>query len=219
MKKLLVFCLLLLMVSCDSIQYDGKVRLVITGQVVDKNNNPIPDAPIDVVAYREESNVHDLISYGTSDASGNFVLIIPGPKGSEDLIEVVINENDQTRQKKIYRSIEPKDFNEYKLILPKTILYANTDLSRLEIETIENNPNKSITDLRLTSGFEAEEIVDYNPQPDYFTNFYSFLVLKNQSVTISYKLTEYINGTAVTTEYSETIFISNQSNVSHTINY
>ena len=219
MKKIVLFCVLMLMVSCDSIQYDGKVRLVITGQIVDKNNNPIPDAPIDVVAYREESNASDLISYGSTDASGNFLLIIPAPKGSEDLIEVIINENDQTRQKKIYRSIKQKDFNEYKLILPKTILYANTDLSKLEIQTRQNNPNKNISELRLTSGFEADEIVAYNPQPDDLTGIYSFLVLKNQSVTISYKLTEYNNGTIVTTEHTETIAISDQSNVSHTINY
>lgn len=211
--------MLLLMVSCDSIQYDGKVRLVITGQVVDKNNNPILGMPIDVVAYREESNAHDLISYGTSDASGNFVFIIPEPKGSEDLIEVVINENDLIKQKKIYRSIKQKDFKEYKLTLPATVLYANAELSRLEIETQQNNPNKSISEVRLTSGFEADEVVAYNPQPDNLTNFYSFLVLKNQNVTISYKLTEYINSAPVTTTHSETIAIPNQSNVSHTINY
>lgn len=219
MKKILLFCLLLLMVSCDSIQYDGKVRLVIAGQVVDKNNNPIPDAPIDVVAYREESNAQDLISYGKSDASGNFLLIIPSPKGSDDLIEVIINENDLHKQKKNYRSIKQKDFNQYKLTLPRTVLYSYADLSRLEIEIRQNTPSKSISEVRLTSGLHAEEVVEYNSLPDYFPNFYTFLVLKNQNVTLSYKLTENINSTPVITEHSEVIAINNTSIVEHTISY
>jgi len=225
MRKIILFLAIITAVSCETIQYDGETRLVVEGKVVDKNQNPVPDVDIEIVAYSNpNSKAEDLISYGNTDASGNFQLIIPAPKDTNDYLKVIVNQIGNGRQQKSYNSILRKDFSNYKLALLPIVLYANSDLSQLVVNSQHNNSNFRVSNVRLTNGFQSEDVFEFNPvgsdyiDQEYFE--YYFKVLKNQMVSISYKTTDFTNPAAPTiTEHTESFFVNNEPTFTYTIQY
>ena len=223
MRKITLFLAVLTVVSCETIQYDGETRLVIEGKVVDKEQHPIPGTDIEITAY-SETNATDLISYGTTDASGNFQLIIPAPKDTNDYLQVIVNQIGNGRQQKRYNSILRKDFSNYKLVLSPIVLYANSDLSQLVVNSQPNNSNSFVSNVRLTNGFQSEDVFEFNPigsdyvDQEYFE--YYFKVLKNQMVSISYTTSDFTNPAApIITEHTESFFVNNEPTFTYTIQY
>ncbi|GEP50872.1 hypothetical protein FNO01nite_15440 [Flavobacterium noncentrifugens] len=223
MKKILLFFILLAAVSCETIEYDGQTRLVIEGKVVDKNQNPIPETTVRIVAYNSAiyEKTEDLISFGTTDASGNFQLIIPAPKENGQFLSVQINTPENQNQQKFYNSILRKNFTDYKLRLDPVVLYPYGELTRLTVLTNQLNSSKAISDIRITAGIQSEDYFEFNPSPeDFISNEFYFRVLKNQMISVNYKVTDYSSGNApVVNEYVDSFMVNSDDIVNHTINY
>jgi len=221
MKKILLFFILLTAVSCDIIEYDGETRLVIQGQTVTPANAPIPGTSVKITIYKGLNETSDVISYGESDASGNFQLLIPAPKNENNFIRVELITPSSANQIKTFSSIMRKDFSVYKLDFGQIKIYNENELTQLTVVQNHVNPNNSISDIRITSGLQSEDVVEFNPVPPPDPTLWEtyFKVLNNQMITLSYKVTDHSAAVPVTTEYHDSIRIDTDPTIIYTIQY
>lgn len=230
-KTLLLLLTLFTFYSCD-IQYDGETRIVVQGQVVDKDNNPISDKKVEINAHSGDTfNPSNFISSTNTDAEGKFTLIFPAPKSDEIDIVTTINGYYYVAYKPNL-SIDPtsgyvsktisalkKNFINYKLDLNKIVLYKREEITDLNIELNQTNSYNRVTQIYL-EGPNAESYIDLNfdKEKDEWGQTH-FSVVKNQNITLHYKVANYSNPTKVVyTEHQTTITI-NSEKVTHTITY
>jgi hypothetical protein len=223
MKKITIFVLLLILVTSCEIQYDGETKIVVTGRLIDQNDNPISNKDIQIDVLDGPGLIlpgSDLISFGKSDLNGNFKLIFPAPKGGNRIsisINDIINQFDEYQSKNIIAN--KKNLENYKLDLNNLILYKNESITTLGLILNSTSPNKQIKDIQI-EGKQPNMRIDLVLYPTQNNNelintFYN--VIKNQTVTIKYTVIDYSNNGATTVQ-SISIPIANDA-VNHTITY
>lgn len=221
MKRIaVIFCILFLVTSCE-IQYDGETKIVVTGKIVDENENPIPNKYIQIDVLDGPGLIlpgSDLISFGKSDQHGNFTLIFPAPKDGNRIsisINDIINQFDEYQSKNIIAN--KMNFENYKLDLNNIILYKTESITALKLILNKTSTNKQLTDIKI-EGKQPNSQIDLNPEqnnPDYLDT--SFNVIKNQTVVLKYTIIDYSNTPTPTTN-SVSIPINNDA-VTYTITY
>lgn len=216
-KTLLLFFCILICSSC-TIQYDGETRIVVQGQLIDKNNKPLSNKKIEIQTYSGDTFVgSDLISYTDTDADGKFTLIFPAPKGDGISIITSINDEYNEFQSKHINALK-KNFSNYKLDLNKIVLYENNDITQLDLILNKTSTNKEITEAHI-EGLQADIHLDLNA--DDLENRYlntHFDVIKNQNVKLSYTIVDYSN-TSQTAAKHEAVITINSDKVTHIITY
>ncbi|KAF2331367.1 DUF4198 domain-containing protein [Flavobacterium daemonense] len=220
MKKILLLIFtLLLSYSCE-IQYDGETRIVVQGQLIDRNNNPLSDKKITITTYSDDTyGGSDLISYANTDAEGRFTLVFPAPKSEEIFIQTSINEHQNNGlQSKIINALK-KNFNNYKLDLKQVVLYETKDISQLDILLNKVSTNKQITNIHiegLQAGYFTDLTTEINQNQLLTTRFD---VIKNQTINLSYTLVDYTDPIKTVTTNQKAVIEINSENVIHTITY
>lgn len=218
-KYLLLFFTALICYSCE-IQYDGETRIVVQGQLIDRNNNPISNKKIEINTNSESTfGGYDLISFTDTDAEGKFTLVFPAPKSDSISIITSINANQKNEiQNKIIKGLK-KNFSNYKLDLNKIVLYKQNEITQLKVLLNKTSNNKQIQDLQI-EGLQANYFIDLNAakeKNDWFET--EFDVVKNQNLNINYSIIEYSDpAKAVITNHQAVITI-NSEKVIHTITY
>ncbi|TDP03427.1 hypothetical protein [Flavobacterium sp. 245] len=220
MKKiLLLFFTLLLCYSCE-IQYDGETRIVVQGQLIDKNNNPVSNKKIEITTSTGGTfGTSDLISYTNSDADGRFTLIFPAPKNDSISIITSINEfqNNELQSKAI--NALKKNFRNYKLDLNQIVLYETKDITQLDFILNKTTNNKEIRDIQI-EGLQSDSYIDLNAKKNisHVINTH-FDVIKNQNINLSYTIVDYSDPTKpVSTNYKAVIAVNSEKAI-HTITY
>lgn len=72
-SKLIALSIGLILLSCAETEVDNNVRVLVTGKIVDQNNNPIENATIEIVTDANSNGALPvLLAEGTSHTSGNF---------------------------------------------------------------------------------------------------------------------------------------------------
>lgn len=229
-KKIAFFFILAASLSsCNDIYYDAETRLIIEGQLVDKNGAAIPNQAIDIQIVEKDkyyfSENWDIISSGNSGADGHFRFIIPGPEDPDNRITVRINYTDffeynRPFQNKSFLNIQKKDFVDYIYNFNQVVLYSPSDITSLIVYADQINAHNSLK-IESLEGFRADRIFFVNPEP---TNLvsppeYYFDVRKNQTVTLHYSITDHSDpDNPVTTDYSLPIQIDSEV-ATHIITY
>lgn len=221
MKRItLLICILFLVTSCE-IQYDGETKIVVTGRLIDQNENPISNKDIQIDVLDGPGLIlpgSDLISFGKSDQNGNFTLIFPAPRDGNRIsisINDIINQFDEYQSKNIIAN--KMNFENYKLDLDKITLYKNESITTLRLILNQTSTNKSVTDIKI-EGKQTNSYIDLNPiqnNTNYFETNYN--VIKNQTIVLKYTVIDYSNA-ATPTINSISIPIVNDA-VTYTITY
>ncbi len=212
--RYLVGMLILLMTSggsCSDIDYDGENRLMIKGKVVDKNGNPIQGINVETEVYGAEIDVRsDIISFTQTGSDGSFVMLFPEPeKGIRFSIKLV--DDNEVFHYKTYKGIKKEDFQQLGYNLGEIQLFEPNDLVDLEI-LFQDNVNKKVTDLKLTGSVAGEYYV--NPPHENWYYSYNIKAVKNQTITVNYK----VRFNNQITNHTENIIIG-EENLTYTLNY
>ena len=223
MKQItLLICLLFLVTSCD-IQYDGETKIVVTGNIIDENNAPLPNQDIEIAIHGSEnffvSNT-DLICYGKSNNNGKFILIFPA---TIDNHRISISINDKVNKVNVLQSkaflVTKNNFQNYKLDLDIITLYKNESITTLKLLLNGTSPNKQIKDIKI-EGKQPNmyiDLLEYPTQNNNPLNNTSYYVIKNQTIFLKYTIIDYSNNGATTVQ-SISIPIANDA-VNYTITY
>ena len=219
MKKILLLFFILLTCSCE-IQYDGETRIIVQGQVVDRNNKPIPNKKVEISTLSESSFVSsDLISYTTTDENGRFTLIFPSPKSEDISIGTAINDYGNNEfQSKIIKGSK-KNFTNYKLDLKQIVLYEIKDITELEVILNKTSNSKQVSNIQI-EGVKPDYFIDLNAAT--VENQWSenrFNVVKNQNINLSYTITDYSDPAKVVTTNHNSVITINSEKVIHYITY
>lgn len=222
MKRItLLICILFLVTSCE-IQYDGETKIVVTGKLIDQNENPLSKKDIEVTINGGEalfSPSSDLISYGKSDQNGNFTLVFPAPKSENSIsisINNIINQPSEFQTKEIIA--QKINFENYKLDLNKITLYKNESITTLKVILNNTSKSKQLIDIKI-EGKQPNSYINLNPiqnDPFYYLET-NYQVIKNQTIILKYTVVDHSN-TATPTTNSVSIPIVNDA-VTYTITY
>ncbi|MEL1241908.1 hypothetical protein [Flavobacterium flavipallidum] len=220
MKKILLFCFLLCLISCE-IQYDGETKIVLTGKLIDENGNSLPNKDIEVTINGGGTlfSNSDLISFGKSNQDGSFSLIFPTPKNDNEIsisINNQINQANEFQEKEF--SVKKINFKNYKLDLNKITLYKKESITNLNLVLNRTSTNTRLENIKI-EGKLPEFWINPNLLPDnsdYVETFYN--VIKNQNITLKYTIIDYSNSTITSKE--ETVIIPiNDTPVTYNLTY
>lgn len=98
MKYKYLMFLALFFSSCE-IEYDGETKIVVKGKVINQNNQPIPNNPINLLVSINSSGENFIIGYpsetnfigkANTDSNGNYTIVIPKPKNFGRLWSLLI---------------------------------------------------------------------------------------------------------------------------------
>lgn len=222
MKKLIFYALIVLCFNC-TIQYDGDTRFVVNGQIIDRNNNPIPNHDIELWVYTDSNGYgsdSDFISFTKTNDLGLFEMVFPKAKGNIVYEIQTIDASNIFQNKRISR-IGTFNFNEdytFSLQNPLTLL-ERTDISTLNITLNNVNPNNQIIDISI-DGILANDRIIINPSDTNYTYYYDYYynpVAKNQTVTVNYEVRD--NSTQSTFTLQEIYVIGNDDTYEFTLDY
>lgn len=210
MKKLLFLFLLFAINSCE-IYYDGETRLIIDTVVKDfEDNTPLKNIPFKVIV----TNGHDTetISTGFSDNEGRIISAFPAPKSDTDYIRLEILP-DEIYEKQEFVRILKSDFTNFKLTPSSNGLTKKDRITNLFLEIIQTSTQINISELSVNA-IRPELIIDYNPEnnsqyPNLY--YYPIPIMKNQTISISYKLTDYSVNPPSVEVISVPIVVENQN--------
>lgn len=216
MRKVFLFCLVLLFSGCG-IHYEGDNRLMVSGKVIDRNGNSISN--IEVITNVSNGNgwgsSDDDIGIDLTDNQGNFTMLFPKPKGEIEY-SIQFHDDNGLYQEKRFMNIFYEDFSNLGYNLGEVKLYKKEDLVNLILYFSTENSSKQIRILNLM-GETSDDMVWVNPLDDnYYYPQYFYQVIKNQTITVEYSLSDYSNNQ--TTIHTENIEIG-EENLSYTIIY
>ena len=225
-NNLLIVLIIFTLFSCER-PYDGEKRIVVEGQLINNQNQPIANKQIEIYIGEDSSSLEssflyfgnqsrqEKISFGNTDNTGKFKLVFPSPKNDEN-IQIVYNETDKNssyQNKIIFGKIS--NFKNYRLNLGVKKLYNSDDYTLLKIIPVQVTTNASITDLKISAlqiiFFEDLNNTIINQNIPFETQFG---VIKNQNFEITYKLI--VGGS--TTNQSIPITVGDVP-VNYTLNY
>jgi hypothetical protein len=226
MKTILFTSLLFLFISCG-IEYDGETKLVIKGKILLENNLPLTNHEVKLFVRQEASGIPfiffipsetNFIGRATTNANGEYTMVIPKPKSNNNEIIVEINSN-TTFNKRQVRNIDIDDFSNFEILVATDKLYLRENLSQLFINLNQVNPNFQLISINYIGDY-TNEVSFFKPLSDNYINIYNDLaqlVKKNQELVIQYEVKN-MNTNAILT-FQEVIFINDQDFIEYTINY
>ena len=215
MKKILVLLIFFSFFSCE-IQYDGEIKLQVSGKLIDKSGNTLTGKKIDVFIRETgrsftSSYIEDLISFGISDNNGLFTFLIPTPINDNDILVKLSGSGflDKTI------SFKKNNFNNYKIDFQNITLTNKSEVTNLKLILNKISTNKEILDITIEA-LQYQKILDLNNNQlvIQFDDFLSYAVFKNQTVVLKYTIRE--NG--INTNFSENVLIENDA-IIKTITY
>lgn len=224
MKKIISFIILLSLVSCEGIHYEGETKLVIKGVIVDENNQPISNNEVKLIVSTSGqesfifSNASEINYIGrtTSKEDGSYVMVIPEPSNFGQIVVETNSEGNLFNQKQ-FTNIQLSNFVNYELLLPQTKLFKNADLSLLNVTSNQINTNYQLQKLEYI-GAVANEVQAMNPyEESYYPYNTSVQVKKNQTIVLKYTVKNLITNELVVSEQNVTI--GNDSETNYTLNY
>jgi len=217
MKKITLLLLLILTYSCG-IQYDGEKRLIVEGQITDRDEKPLSGRIVEVIVSDYDET--DVISNSYTDANGNVLMIFPAPQNADYFSNTRISiriAGDEIWQGKYLYNMWESDFTNYKYKL-NTTLYKKEDI--VQFNVIPNRvSNKDLVDVRI-EGIQSNESIDFHPIVNdvlYANIQQEFKVIKNQQLVLHYTILN--NDNTAPTSYNETINIGNDPINQYTITY
>lgn len=219
-QVLIVFGMLFCLISCE-IQYDGETKIVVTGKLIDENENSLSEKDIEVIIEGGGliSPNYDLISYGKSDQNGNFTLVFPAPKEDNPISISINNPINQTNEFQGKEFLAQKNnFENYKLNLNKITLYKAQSITNLRLILNNTTKSKRLENI-LIEGKMPNSWINLNPLPNntgYLETYYN--VIKNQNIVLKYTVVDYSNSTIVSKEQTVSIPV-NDGPVIYTITY
>lgn len=210
MKKLLLLFPLLLIFSCQ-IQYDGESKYIVKTKIVDSSGNPIKDIPIDVNV--SVSNLSDNISFGKSNSEGLATLMFPPPESDDANFSVSYNTNlinvaPTGYLGKTIGNLKKSDFKDFLFNTGTIVLLKQEEVVVFKVTATQVNPNTQITAFS-TNAIKADDSINFDTPENIFFPL-SLLVLKNQTFTISYSVTDYSTSPNSVTSYTEEIIVGTQ---------
>ncbi len=209
--------------ACSDIYYESETRLIVEGRLVDKDGQPVPAQYIDVMVTESDidGQSSNIISFGHSDASGNFRFAIPAPRNTENFINVRINPNDDPPyQTKQFLRIGRHNFNQYRFNLNTVTIYKRSEIASLGVTT-ERTDDMHYLEKLTVEGIRADSYVAIVPeQMDYIPDYYQFEVAKDQTVNLKYTIADFSDPNhPVRTDYNIPIAIGNNESYSYTLTY
>lgn len=226
MKKIVLLLILFSLLGC-TLQYEGEERLVVTGKLIDKHNNPIQNNHVEVWIHMNgqqggmypSGGDRDLISFTQTDANGNFKMLFPKPI-NEDEIELKFYDKNNIYQSKSYINIKKSNFIDYTFTPNTVTLYKKEDITLLKVILNNVNPSKQIKRIDLI-GQTAESLLWVNPLEDnanfYYYDSYFREVAKNQTLILEYDVKDF--ATQQITTLQETINIGTDNETEFTLDY
>jgi 5-hydroxyisourate hydrolase-like protein (transthyretin family) len=211
MKKLLSLLNLLSLCAC-AIDYDGETRLVFETRVTDSQGNPKANLPVSVQI--NDGELSDIISNGNTNANGKIVLIFPAPSNIDADISFNIG-NVSPYMMSLY-NFKRADFVDYKIGIDNYVLYNEDEITDLNVELQQTNPNTQITEIHI-EGDVGNEWFYRNQFGETSLQYQTrFTVLRNSNVQLTYTVADNTGANAQTFTVPLTI---GDSAVFYTINY
>lgn len=219
-KKILLLFIVLVSISCQ-IEYDGASKYIVKTKIIDSNGNPIADVPVDVNI--SVGNLSDKISFTTSDAKGNGLLMFPPPKSSETEFSISYNVSDYDEtnnipsyfSKSIY-SIKKSDFVDYIFDAGTIMLFKNEEITKFTISKEKVTQNTALANISTTL-ILVEHSENYNT-PEETDYSYPVYVIKNQNFTLNYTVIDYSFSPPISTLYTDQLTVGNEP-LNYTIFY
>jgi hypothetical protein len=213
MKKLLSgFSLLFFFISCER-EYDGTTRYVFDTQVLDKNNQPLANIPVQLYFnsyYSFFGNQDDGNVFMTTktDSNGNVRLVFPFPTQNSNAVGIIeIGEStnyNSDNNNFTFINFQPSNFTNFYLRETPVTLFSKNEL--VNFQTIVNNTtiNKSVSNIEI-EGSQFIPFKDFlaNNQNNYYQNFAK--LEKNQTIILKYTVTDYQFNPATTEVISVSI--------------
>ncbi|KGO95136.1 carboxypeptidase-like regulatory domain-containing protein [Flavobacterium subsaxonicum] len=235
LKKLLLFFIAVIaLTACDDeLKYTGDERVLYQGRITDANGSPLQGVPVSVYIskdgysglYYNPISDTDIISYTTTDAGGNYKMFYPAPRNQNNIALLVNYQNAYNPQNTTYSSTSfqnliPENLSDNKLDFEDIKLFEVANATTLSIN-INNAGGYAISKLNLVGLIDKNE-VDYNfnlPLEDENYNYQeSYLVAKNQTVTLKYQTRTYINDNTLISNHEVQIPIGSEP-VNYTLEF
>lgn len=220
-KHVITSLLALFFLSCE-INYDGDERLLVTGTLINKNNQPLSDLNIEFWIHKGSGigSDSDLINHTSTDNEGQFLMLIPSPN-NEDEFELKISDLNTNYQSKYLSRILDINFKHYQYNTGKIILYKQDSITNAYIAFQKTSTNTSLIAVNFKgdadfSVYINEPELNYGDyEPTIRHNYYKNVPL-NSVLTITYTVRD--NSTETLSTHEKTISIENE-NLEHVINY
>jgi hypothetical protein len=208
MKKILLFFVLALIISCERIEYDGETRLVFQTVVLDSNGQPLRNSHVEV------SVESSLISEGTTDLNGQITLIFPAPLSDDLGINLKIYNDDPSYLTKEILNINKTDFENYKFIYQNDHLLKFDETAPLLL-TYNQSGNTTISKITVNGVYHVDwEFYNFSSENYFVPN--EILIKKNQSFQLKYTVLNLLSH--IETDYVVDLTIGNDP-LNYTINY
>lgn len=227
-RNLYVYLMVIICCSCG-IEYDGETKLVTKGRILDVNNQPLANIPIQIFDVRRGFSGGFLfpgspgqtieISNTTTDTNGEYLMLTPRPKNTDERKIKINSLYDSPIQSKTISAITNDVYNNYELNLGATKIYPKSEIVNLMVILNQVNFSHRIINIQLM-GEDATFEVPF--QPFLFTggNYYNYLnpfqVLKSQNILIVYEVLNIQNN--IVTTLTQTVEISDED-VTYTLTY
>lgn len=214
MKQVLLLFILVLLSSCEQIQYDGEKRLVFQTVVKNSNGEPLPNTHVEI----NISSTHDvdLISIGKTNANGEITLLFPSPDNEEANIGLKFYNDDTSYMEKEILLIRKTDFVNYKFILLNTCLLKSYEVAPLNITYNQTDTNIVLKKVTIQGIYQLPQEYYHYPEDNYYLIPEQFFIKKNQSFQLKYTVKNY--QTNIETEQTVDLQIDNDA-LNYTLNY
>lgn len=214
-KKILLIFIILSLVSCEGIQYDGEKRLVFQTVVLNSSGQPLPKSHVEITVGSAYST--GLISIGETDQNGEITLVFPAPKDNLGINFRVYNDDTSYSEKRVF-SILKSDFENYTFTYQNCFLLKQEETASLRLGYNQTTSNTIVTKVGINGIYTMpDEFYNFNPNDseNYYPPF-EILIKKNQTFQLKY--TVYNTQTRAESSHIVDLTIGNTP-VNYTINY
>ena len=197
MKKFCILFMLLTLISCGEIQYDGEKRLVFQTIVKNSNGELLPNSNVEITTSTNYTS--DLISKGRTNQNGEITLIFPAPNNDDININLNIYNYDTSYLQKELFNIRREDFENYKFILQNAILLKLDETASLQLTYIQTNFNTIVEKVSINGIYSMHHEVYNSSLEDYYPPPEEILIKKNQTFQLKYTILN--TQTSIETDY------------------
>lgn len=227
MKKTIFLLLAFLSLSSCDIPYNGDVKLVTKGRVLNADGSPVTDKEIKLFVHNRGGSIPFLLYISSetnfigktkTDANGNYAMVIPEPNpGNYSEIIIEVNDDENELSSKRFRNISETNYVNYEFTAPDAVLYEKTSLTKLYLNYSNTTPHYELMSVEYFGHVASPEYFINLPEenPLYYTS--ETFVLKNSEVTIRYTVKDWSTNQLVTNEV--VVYIDDSNFVEYTLEY
>lgn len=191
MKKILLLVLSIVLASCQ-IEYDGTSKYVVKTKIIDAKGAPIEG--VRVIVTVSAGSLADDIAIGTTDKDGLATLLFPPPVNETSMLAITFQNTILNGQSSVYltktiNNLQKSDFEDYIFDTGEIVLLKETEVTECLISATLSNSNSKITSFS-TNAILAGDSINFNNSQNIWLPL-SLVVLKNQTFTIAYSITNY----------------------------